>query len=222
VYVGPRATLKTTENKLTADHSLAKAQYEAAENGLKRHLDLPALTPDDALATVNKRRKLLGLSLLPAITKDTDLSRNSGKHGFGIWITAPNSSALPACGRMRDGRNTRGSLLLPSKATNQSQTESKLRRKCQAFREAGVRIFADAVVSKRQALGRQSPTIPSAKARPPCRHHSGGWRLHGQVEGNGGPGSAINVPPPHSALTIGVCLQWRNGRWGEIRAARTE
>jgi energy-coupling factor transporter ATP-binding protein EcfA2 len=69
-----RATLKTTENKLIAEHSTAKTQSETAEDSLKRHLDLPALKPEDLLAVVNKRRKLLGLQAISELTKDTVLS----------------------------------------------------------------------------------------------------------------------------------------------------
>jgi energy-coupling factor transporter ATP-binding protein EcfA2 len=69
-----RATLKTTENKLIAEHSTAKTQSETAEDSLKRHLDLPALKPEDLLAVVNKRRKLLGLHAISELTKDTIIS----------------------------------------------------------------------------------------------------------------------------------------------------
>lgn len=69
-----RATLKTTENKLNTEHLNAKTQSETAENSLKRHLDLPVLTTEDLLTTVNKRRKLLGLEMIAGLTKDTDVS----------------------------------------------------------------------------------------------------------------------------------------------------
>lgn len=48
-----RATLKTTENKLSAEYSAAKTQSETAADSLKRHLDLPALKPEDILVVVN-------------------------------------------------------------------------------------------------------------------------------------------------------------------------
>jgi hypothetical protein len=69
-----RATLKTTENKLNSEYLSAKAQSDAADGSLKRHLDLVELKPDDVLSAVNKRRKILGLQLIPELTKDTDLS----------------------------------------------------------------------------------------------------------------------------------------------------
>lgn len=69
-----RATLKTTENKLNAEHLTAKTQSEIAEDSLKRHLDVPILKPEDLLAAANKRRKLLGLQVISELTKDTVLS----------------------------------------------------------------------------------------------------------------------------------------------------
>lgn len=69
-----RATLKTTENKLLAELSTANAQSDSAEDSLKRHLDLQDLKPEDLLAAVNKRRKLLRLQAISELTKDTVLS----------------------------------------------------------------------------------------------------------------------------------------------------
>lgn len=69
-----RATLKTTENKLNTEYLTAKTQSETAEDSLKRHLDLPALKPEDLLEAVNKRRKLLGLNGIAELTKNTGLS----------------------------------------------------------------------------------------------------------------------------------------------------
>ncbi len=69
-----RATLKTTENKLGAEQTIAKTLLDNAEDSLKRHLDIPALKSEDLLAAVNKRRKVLGLASIEALTKDTDVS----------------------------------------------------------------------------------------------------------------------------------------------------
>jgi hypothetical protein len=69
-----RATLKTTENKLNAEYSPAKAQAEAAEQSLKRHLDIPALKTEDILSSINKRRKVLSLIEIVNLTKDTSVS----------------------------------------------------------------------------------------------------------------------------------------------------
>ena len=74
-----RATLKTTENKLGAEQATAKTVAETAEDSLKRHLDLSALKAEDVLAAVNKRRKVLGLSVLAELTKDTDVSEGIGQ-----------------------------------------------------------------------------------------------------------------------------------------------
>jgi energy-coupling factor transporter ATP-binding protein EcfA2 len=69
-----RATLKTTENKLNAEHTAAKTQSDSAEESLKRHLDIPVLKSEDLLAAVNKRRTLLGLQQIAELKKETDLS----------------------------------------------------------------------------------------------------------------------------------------------------
>ena len=69
-----RATLKTTENKLGAEQTIAKTLLDNAEDSLKRHLDIPALKSEDLLAAVNKRRKVLGLASIETLTKDTDVS----------------------------------------------------------------------------------------------------------------------------------------------------
>lgn len=74
-----RATLKTTENKLWAEQTTAKTLAENVEDSLKRHLDIPALKAEDLLAAVNKRRKVLGLSSLDALTKETDVSGGIGE-----------------------------------------------------------------------------------------------------------------------------------------------
>jgi hypothetical protein len=69
-----RATLKTTENKLDSGYVTARTQASTSEDSLERHLDLPALKAEDLLQAVNKRRTLLSLAPLTALTKDTDLS----------------------------------------------------------------------------------------------------------------------------------------------------
>jgi ABC-type branched-subunit amino acid transport system ATPase component len=74
-----RATLKTTENKLWAEQTTAKMLAENAEDSLKRHLDIAALKAEDLLAAVNKRRKVLGLSPLEALAKETDVSEGIGE-----------------------------------------------------------------------------------------------------------------------------------------------
>src|SRR5262245_17858348 len=74
-----RATLKTTENKLGVEQTTAKTVSEAAEDSLKRHLDLAALKAEDVLAAVNKRRQVLGLPLLAELTKDTDVAQGMGQ-----------------------------------------------------------------------------------------------------------------------------------------------
>ena len=74
-----RGTLKTTENKLGVEQTTAKTVSEAAEESLKRHLDLAALKAEDVLTAVNKRRQVLGLPFLAELTKDTDVSQGMGQ-----------------------------------------------------------------------------------------------------------------------------------------------
>jgi DNA repair exonuclease SbcCD ATPase subunit len=76
-----RATLKTTENKLTAELANAKSAAEVAEANLKRHLDLPALKSEDLLASVNKRRQTLGLPAIEQLQKDTSVSDGAADRG---------------------------------------------------------------------------------------------------------------------------------------------
>lgn len=101
-----RATLKTTENKLNAEHLTAKAQSETAESSLKRHLDLPVLTTEDLLTGVNKRRKLLGLEAIAGLTKDTDVSEG-----------------LAAAGGPEGGGQTKESALADIKALSDAAAE---------------------------------------------------------------------------------------------------
>lgn len=69
-----RATLKTTENKLTQLSSAAKIASDSAESALKRHLDLEELKTAQFLEVANARRALLGLPALTELTKNTNLS----------------------------------------------------------------------------------------------------------------------------------------------------
>lgn len=89
-----RATLKTTENKLNAELLTAKTQLDTAEDSLKRHLDLPALKPEDLLAGVNKRRKVLGLQAIPHLSKDTNLSEGASEAGLQRDAGQTKESAL--------------------------------------------------------------------------------------------------------------------------------
>ena len=89
-----RATLKTTENKLGAEQTTAKSAFDNAEDSLKRHLDLPALKGEDLLASVNKRRKILGLAVIDVLEKQTDLSEGIESAGAGTTVGPSKESAL--------------------------------------------------------------------------------------------------------------------------------
>ena len=76
-----RASLKTTENKLLIEQSTARSIAEAAEESLKRHLDVPALKAEDVLVAVNKRRQILGALGITVLTKDTDVTEGIAQGG---------------------------------------------------------------------------------------------------------------------------------------------
>ena len=89
-----RASLKTAENKLNTEYTAAKTQALAAEDSLKRHLDLPALKTQDLLAAVNKRRKVLALPDIAELTKDTDVSESLVTRAGAAAIQQTKESAL--------------------------------------------------------------------------------------------------------------------------------
>lgn len=89
-----RATLKTTQNKLDTAHSTAKAQADAARESLKRHLDLPELKAEALLSAVNQRRKVLGLSEIVELTRDTSVSEGLEKSEDGEKPAGSKESAL--------------------------------------------------------------------------------------------------------------------------------
>ncbi len=90
-----RATLKSTENKLNAEHTSAKTHSDSAEESLKRHLDIPILTSSDLLAAVNKKRTFLDLQSLVDLKKDTDLSEGLAA-GSGPDVVGQNKESALA------------------------------------------------------------------------------------------------------------------------------
>jgi hypothetical protein len=97
-----RATLKTTENKLLIEQSTAKGIAEVAEESLKRHLDVPALKTEDALAAVNKRRQILGVLDMTVLTKDTDVTEGIAQGGGDGETVQSKESALVDLGAVSE------------------------------------------------------------------------------------------------------------------------
>ena len=68
-----RSALNTAQNKLQTAHKTATAQVESARNALQLHLQIATLRAEDLLEAVNKRRKMLDLPAIAALTADTKL-----------------------------------------------------------------------------------------------------------------------------------------------------
>ncbi len=82
-----RRVLRTTDNRLSAASSTAKAREAEAAESLRRHLGVAALKPETILGAVNPRRKTLGLEAIDTLTKDTRLSD-------GVLAQAPKDGHL--------------------------------------------------------------------------------------------------------------------------------
>src|ERR1017187_5501695 len=121
-----RATLKTTENKLNSEFSTAKVQSDAAEDSLKRHLDLPALKSEDLLTAVNKRRKLLGLQPIAELTKDMDVSEGLAAGGTPGGVEQTKESALADVKALQDA--TAKNIEAPVKSSLKSLSDRKSTR----------------------------------------------------------------------------------------------
>jgi recombinational DNA repair ATPase RecF len=70
-----RKTLKTALGKISRDKTAAETTLNGARATMMRHLDLPKLLPADVERVINERRTVLGLSLLPEVTLETDFKQ---------------------------------------------------------------------------------------------------------------------------------------------------
>lgn len=68
-----RSALNTAQNKLQSAYRTATAQVQSDTNALQLHLKITTLKPEDLLEAVNKRRKILNLSMIADLTEDTKL-----------------------------------------------------------------------------------------------------------------------------------------------------
>jgi hypothetical protein len=68
-----RSAFNTSQNKLQSAHKIAEAQAQTGRNALQLHLQITGLRTEDLLESVNRRRRLLGLTELVGLSADTKL-----------------------------------------------------------------------------------------------------------------------------------------------------
>jgi hypothetical protein len=103
-----RKALNTAQNRLTSAKTEAEGRERTFGNSLQLHLQIPALKRDALLESVNKRRKILGLTLLEEWTAETKLDE-----GLIKGATAPDlnkESALRDVGALAEALETAGML----------------------------------------------------------------------------------------------------------------
>jgi len=66
-----RSILQTTKNRLSSAHTGAQRDVVNAEDALRRHLDIKAISKQEILAAVNPRRTILGLPEFADMAADT-------------------------------------------------------------------------------------------------------------------------------------------------------
>lgn len=101
-----RATLKTTENKLTQLSTAAKTASDSSEAALKRHLDLEDLKATQLLEVVNSRRALLSLAPLTELNKQTNLSGGVPTDAAKKTLTDTKETALKDIKALVDAMTT--------------------------------------------------------------------------------------------------------------------
>lgn len=87
-----RRLLKTAQTKTSTEAARANSEVGAAEEGLRRHLDLTSLLTTEIVSQINMRRVMLGLDPFETITTDTDL--RVGVEGNTAQATFDKRSAL--------------------------------------------------------------------------------------------------------------------------------
>jgi recombinational DNA repair ATPase RecF len=68
-----RSVLRTVQTKTGSAETSARSQMGAAEDALRRHLDLTTLLATEVTAVVNKHRGVLGVDPLSLVDQDSDL-----------------------------------------------------------------------------------------------------------------------------------------------------
>jgi hypothetical protein len=79
-----RKLLGTARGKTSTTKEAAKVTMVAAEESVRRHLDLPALLETEVTNAINARRKLLGLPEFAAVAADTDLKDGVELDSMGL------------------------------------------------------------------------------------------------------------------------------------------
>lgn len=103
-----RKALNTTLNRLTSAKTEAEGRERNFGSSLQLHLQIPALKREPLLESVNKRRKILGLTMLEEWTAETKLDEGLIKNA-----TAPDlnkESALRDIGAFADALDTTATL----------------------------------------------------------------------------------------------------------------
>ncbi len=81
-----RRLLKTAQSKTSAEHGRAQSEVSAADEAMRRHLDLTSLLTAELTREINKRREVLSLDPFTAVTIDSDLQagaeRDAGETSF--------------------------------------------------------------------------------------------------------------------------------------------
>jgi energy-coupling factor transporter ATP-binding protein EcfA2 len=81
-----RRLLRSATTKTGTEANRAASEVEAAEDAMRRHLDLTTLLAAEVTTVVNKQRHVLGLNALETVTAETDLSAGttpeSGRNAF--------------------------------------------------------------------------------------------------------------------------------------------
>lgn len=87
-----RRLLRTAQSKTSAEEARAKSEVGAAEEGLRRHLDLTSLLMAEITSEINKRRAVLGLDRFVTVTLESDL--RAGVEGNAAHVTFDKHSAV--------------------------------------------------------------------------------------------------------------------------------
>ncbi|WP_272028107.1 AAA family ATPase [Kocuria rosea] len=76
-----RRLLRSALTKASNEAQRLQAEVEAAEDAMRRHLDLTTLLPADVTTVINERRGVLGLDPLETVAAETDLSFGASAGG---------------------------------------------------------------------------------------------------------------------------------------------
>ena len=105
-----RSVLSTAKNKLALAHTIAKKDVSNANDALRRHLDVKALSKDTILTAVNMQRKILGLAEIQEWKANTSVNagvaEGGARHAFNKQSAIRDLTALQGA---EEGFGTLGS-----------------------------------------------------------------------------------------------------------------